>query len=98
MAEWITCHPHDLPWLKEQLGTLPVESQAKAIDGYSALYKKVLEKYAGQVDCESLARRIANTRLREFITTQPAKRGHNQDTQNAFILYPTNQNGRSRSD
>lgn len=54
-------HPHDKKWIAQQLGKIDRRYTKKVIDGYSATYTENLP------DGETIARRVANTRLREFI-------------------------------
>lgn len=53
-------HPHDEKWLKQQLGKLRPANRRIAAEGYDKVYRSHLPN-------ESIARRKANTRLREYI-------------------------------
>jgi len=56
-------HPHDKRWTLNQLAKLPASSREYAREAHSVAYKELLE--AGEN--EGTARRLANTRLREYV-------------------------------
>lgn len=47
-------HKHDISWIKEQLGKIPVAYRAKAVKGYDEVM-------------QSDGRTAANTRLRQYV-------------------------------
>lgn len=63
----LICHPHDTKWISEQLALLPAPMREKITGKYSALYELTLHENSGKIDAEGLARRLANTRLRECV-------------------------------
>ena len=54
-------HAHDKKWLLEQILRLPPAYRQKACKSYSSVYAQE------QQSNESTARRVANTRLREYV-------------------------------
>ena len=63
----LICHPHDEKWIAEQLALLPAPMRYKIMDRYSEAYQAVLLQHEGEIAAEGLARRAANTRLRECV-------------------------------
>lgn len=63
----LICHPHDTKWISEQLALLPAPMRDKIASKYSTLYESILHENAGKIEAEGLARREANTRLRECV-------------------------------
>lgn len=60
-------HDHDRKWVDEQLLLLPNPMRAKILEKYELVYKEIVLANAGKIDAEGLARREANTRLRECV-------------------------------
>ena len=60
-------HDHDKKWVDEQLALLPSPMRAKILDKYEMVYKEIVLANAGKIEAEGLARREANTRLRECV-------------------------------
>lgn len=60
-------HPHDSKWVQEQLALLPSQMRDKVLEKYEAVYSHVASENAGKIAAEGLARREANTRLRECV-------------------------------
>ena len=63
----VECHPHDNKWVEEQLMLLPAPMRAAVARKYSKAYLDTLETNRSQIAAEGLARREANTRLRECV-------------------------------
>ena len=61
-------HDHDKKWVDEQLLLLPDPMRAKILAKYEAAYASVIAQNKGKIEAEGLARREANTRLRECVT------------------------------
>lgn len=62
----LTCHRHDRAWIMDQIQALPPDRARSATIGYTRVYNQVMDDNAGLSSAESLARKIANTRLREY--------------------------------
>jgi hypothetical protein len=60
-------HDHDKKWVDEQLLLLPDPMRAKILAKYESAYASVIAQNEGKIDAEGLARRDANTRLRECV-------------------------------
>jgi len=60
-------HNHDKAWVAEQLLLLPNPMRDKILAKYETVYEDILGKHKGEIAAEGLARREANTRLRECI-------------------------------
>ena len=60
-------HQHDTKWVQEQLALLPSQMRDKVLEKYEAVYLQVVSDNAGKIAAEGLARREANTRLRECV-------------------------------
>jgi len=60
-------HDHDKKWIDEQLALLPNPMRAKILDKYEQVYADVCHANQGKIEAEGLARREANTRLRECV-------------------------------
>ena len=60
-------HPHDEKWVAEQLLLLPDPMRSNVMDKYEAVYASVIAQNEGKIESEGLARREANTRLRECV-------------------------------
>lgn len=60
-------HDHDKKWVDEQLLLLPDPMRAKILQKYEAAYASVIAQNEGKIAAEGLARREANTRLRECV-------------------------------
>lgn len=58
----ISCHPHDLKWVNEQLAQLPAALRYPTAKKYSDLYES------------ATSRRECNTRLREYVDKINANR------------------------
>lgn len=68
-------HDHDAKWVNEQLEALPYQMRAKVMERYSEAYKAVISANVGFIGAEGLARREANTRLREYVKKYRAAYG-----------------------
>ena len=62
----LNCDPHDQKWANDILRRLPVEARNRAIAGYNKVIADLTEKHTGEIACENIARREANTRLRGY--------------------------------
>ena len=60
-------HPHDHKWVQEQLALLPSQMRDQVLKKYEAVYLQVVSDNAGKIAAEGLARREANTRLKECV-------------------------------
>ena len=60
-------HDHDRKWVEEQLNMLPNPMRAKILAKYEQVYQNIVLANAGKIEAEGLARREANTRLRECV-------------------------------
>ena len=60
-------HEHDKKWVNEQLLLLPDPMRAKILAKYESAYASVIAQNEGNIAAEGLARREANTRLRECV-------------------------------
>ena len=62
----INCHSDDKKWALAILKQLPADKRNRAIAGYNNVMAELTEKHAGEIACENIARREANTRLRGY--------------------------------
>ena len=60
-------HSHDTKWVQEQLALMPSQMRDQVLKKYEAVYSQVVSENAGKIAAEGLARREANTRLRECV-------------------------------
>lgn len=60
-------HDHDKKWVDEQLLLLPDPMRDKILAKYESVYASVVAQNEGKIESEGLARREANTRLRECV-------------------------------
>lgn len=60
-------HDHDKKWVEEQLLLLPNPMREKVLAKYEKVYADICAENAGKIEAEGLARREANTRLRECV-------------------------------
>lgn len=60
-------HPHDESWVNEQINKLPLHLRPKILAKYQAVFDEAhaKEEKVHRKDC--LARREANSRLRQFV-------------------------------
>lgn len=61
-------HPDDEKWLKEQLKKLPKKHRDAAMHGYDKAYREAYANEPLERLKEGEARRVANTRLRKYVT------------------------------
>lgn len=66
MAEMLR-HPDDEEWLKEQFKKLPEKHRDAAMHGYDKVFRETYSNEPLERLKEGEARRVANTRLREYI-------------------------------
>jgi len=66
-VKMVICHPHDEKWIAEQIALLPAPMREKILGKYSHCYESKVAENAGKVASEGIARREANTRLRECV-------------------------------
>ena len=60
-------HPHDAQWYSEQIKSLPVPLQRKAMEGYELVWLAAYEAEDVEHRRSNAARRAANIRLREYV-------------------------------
>lgn len=60
-------HPHDAKWLAEQLAKLHTATAEKVARRYSDVYRQAYADEPVEHRKDGMARREANSRLREFV-------------------------------
>ena len=61
-------HDHDKRWIDEQIGKLPTRLHDQVLRKYAEAYKEAHNAEPVEHKKDGVARRAANTRLREFVT------------------------------